>query len=261
MPLPDRCIITDLHPTECAHCRGEALPAGVVPHWQEREDRVDLPTTVVDVEALTIETLGVYVPGGGLLADLADIYGRLFGEAPALSRGRSTENSAGYAAYKDPRRAPVRIEVLDLIARIEREIPDLTRWVCDACEWIACVAAPDGQRTSGRGGPDTAVVAAFSTLAHYWPLLAEHAPDTADAINLRLHRLVTTGERLLGVVPPPALIDAACPACAEQSIIRVEDGRGNWSAVCTNREDRDPVSDKRRTWTEVEWEDAHRKSA
>lgn len=188
------------------------------------------------------------------VTELEDLYPRLFTVLPALSRGRSTENSTAYAGRPDPRRAPVRIEVHDLIADIETDLPDLARWVCDATGFYRCIGYP--LRAEGRRGSiKPEVVAAFDTLRHHWFDLEDFAPTMAAVIRDRCSRLVSKARRLIGETTAPVPVVTPCPECDAPTIFRVETEDGA-VAVCANPVCRDDLGHRRR-WTEIEWEDAH----
>lgn len=189
------------------------------------------------------------------VAELEDLYPRLFTVLPATSRGRTTENSAAYAARPDPRRAPVRVEVHDLISDIETDVPDLARWACSATGLVECLAAPVGSDAGRRGNLNPKVVAAFVTLRHHWFDLEDLAPTMASVVVERISRLVAQARRLIGETACPIPLASPCPSCDQPTIFRVETEQGV-IAVCSNPLDRDDSGNRLR-WTEIEWEDAH----
>lgn len=185
------------------------------------------------------------------LRELEDLYPRLVANLPATSAGRSNDNAAAYASAPDPRRAPLRVEVSDLIADIEDAVKTISGHVCSVLDAPACLIEP------GRvQGVDAETMAAFHTLAHYWFALEDAVPAMAVAAEERLHRLVAKAWLLLGeTLPPPAPLESLCPSCGLPTIFRVHTEHGAL-AVCSNPDDTDDLG-QRRSWTETEWEDAH----
>lgn len=185
------------------------------------------------------------------LLELSNLYPRLVAALPAESTGQSNDNAAGYAASTDPRRAPLRVEVSDLLAEIEETAKTICSHVCSVLDAPACLIEPGRRR-----GVDAETMAAFHTLGHYWPRLELAVPAMAAAAEDRLYRLVLRGQRLVGEAPPPpAALETRCPSCGLPSIFRVETPHGEVLAVCSNPED--AVEGGRRQWSETEWEDAH----
>ncbi len=186
------------------------------------------------------------------LSDLEDLYPRLV-QALLPSGGRSTENSSGFAKA-EKKRLPFRVEVHDLLARIETEVRELAVAVCDALGSIRCIAFPVG---SARGVPivDPRTLVAFATLDRYWHTFEEQMPEMAAEVDSRLARLAASARRMVGMSKAPVPLVTPCPSCGEPTIFRLETEDGS-IAVCGNPEDRDPF-DRRRQWTEVEWEEAN----
>lgn len=188
------------------------------------------------------------------VSELEDLYERLFGVLPAGSKGRSTENSTMYAPAPDPRRAPINVEVHDLIEDIETDLPDLARWVCSALSLVECVAAPWGSDRGRVGDVDPKTLAAFTTLRHHWFTLEDFAPTMAQVVTSRVRRLVAKARRLIGETACPIPVVTPCPVCEEPTVFRVDTEAGS-VAVCSN-----PVcrteSGERHRWDETAWEDA-----
>jgi hypothetical protein len=250
--MTDRCWKTDLPTGECAHCRGDDLP-GLPRDWTTTNP-TPLPRAVPAPEVPKPRGFGWYaVP---VLREIADAYPRLFEELPAGSKKPNpAENSVGFGSAPDPRKAPVRVEVHDLIAEIEREVPDLARWACQTMSLTACISAPVGSDFGRPDEYDPRVESALDTLDHYWGILGQHAPEMGDAIEDRLVRLLSKARRLLGESSAPVPLATPCPECREITVFRLETERGSL-AVCGNPVCRDEWGEKNQ-WTEVEWEDAH----
>lgn len=249
----DRCSKTDLPTNACSHCRGTDLPAGLTPDITET-DPAPKPRAVPYRESQPRRGLGWYaVP---VLREIADVYPRLVEDLPAGSKkGNPSENSAGFGSAPDPRRAPVRVEVHDLIAEIEREVPDLARWACQTMSLTACVVAPVDSDRGRLDELDPRVEAALDTLDHYWGMLGQYAPEMGDAIEDRLIRLVSRARRLMGETSAPVPLSSPCPECREHTVFRLETEQGA-IAVCGNPVCRTEMGEKNQ-WSEVEWEDAH----
>lgn len=246
-----RCTKTDLPTSQCAHCTGHRLPAGAEPAVTE-VNPFPLPRAVPVTEVPPEQPpIG---PRFGVLAELDDLYQRLFESLPAESRGRSTDNAAAYAASPDPRRAPVRVEVLDLIHRIEADVPEFARMVCEALAVVRCVAFP---HDSASGAPEVSprVLVSLDTLARHWGAFEEAMPEVAEGVTEALTRMVSSARRLLGQTSAPVPLATPCPACAMPTVFRIETERGQ-VAVCGNPGCRDELG-RARQWTETEWEDAH----
>lgn len=161
------------------------------------------------------------------ISELGDIYVRLFEELPALSRGPSNDNAAGYAAAPDPRRAPLRLEVSDLIADIET-------WVMEG-------------RTSGEVGEPKWRVREHMLTLRYW---YANDLDTAgrDRVREEVGPLLARGRRLLGDTLAPVPLVTPCPECGSRSVFRAETPQGLVAgcSACRGR------------WDEEEWQDARR---
>lgn len=178
------------------------------------------------------------------LRRIEDCYPRLVAALPATSAGRNTDNAAGYAPAPDPRRAPLRVEVSDLIAEIEDTVTTLASHVCSVLDLPSWSPNHPGR----RAGVDAGTMAALHTLGCHWRALEEALPGMAEAAENRLGVLVAKARRLLGEAPPPpAPLVSPCPTCGEPAIFRVETEAGVVAAcsACGGR------------WDEVEWEDAH----
>lgn len=189
------------------------------------------------------------------IAELEDLYPRLFTVLPAASKGRTTENSAAYAPKPDPRRAPVNVEVHDLIADIEADAVDLARWVCSALDLVECLAAPVDSDRGRTTEVNPRAMASLVTLRHHWFTLEDLAPTMASVVVDRARRLVAKARRLIGETAAPMPLVSPCPECREHTIFRV-DGEDGAVVVCANPACRDDLGHRRR-WDEIEWEDAH----
>lgn len=247
-----RCGDTDLPVDQCAHCRGVDLPADTPLDATETNPRPPAPARPVRETAPPRVTGFDHHPG--LLGTVGDQYVRLFESLAAESTGQSNDNAAAYSAKPDPRRAPVQIEVLDLIARIETDLPELARAVCDAMGLMRCLTFPR-DTDAGSTGPSPKVEAALATLARHWAAFEQTMPQTATGVTDHLARMAATARRLLGESKAPLPLVTPCPACKAPTIFRVETERGS-IAVCGNPMCRDQYGEQRQ-WTEVEWEDAH----
>jgi hypothetical protein len=186
------------------------------------------------------------------LTDLEDLYPRLV-DALLPTTSRRCENSAGFGK-PDPRRAPLRIEVHDLLDHFETDVREMAAAMCDALGSIRCLAHPIDS-DAGRPMYDPRVRAALATLRHHWTDFEERMPEMAAEVDARLRRLATRARRLVGLTRPPVPLLAACPNCGQPTIFRLETEDG-WVAVCVNPADVD-VYGARRRWSEIEWEDAH----
>ena len=185
------------------------------------------------------------------LSDLEDLYPRLI-QALVPSSSRSTENSAGFAK-SDPRRLPLRVEVHDLIARLETEVRELAAAMCDALCTIRCLAHPVD---SALGSPllDVRVLVAFATMRHYWRRFEDTMPEMAAEVDSRLARLCASARRMLGMTRAPVPLVTPCPSCGQPTIFRLETEAG-WIVVCGNHDDLDHYG-ARRQWDEYQWEEA-----
>lgn len=245
-----RCTKTDLPADQCAHCVGADLK--IEHDWTTTNPTPPPRAVPVDLDA---EPEQPFVLGGGSgpVTDLEDLYVRLHEQLPATSKGKSADNAAGYAQRPDPRRAPLRVEVLDLINRIESEIPDLATAVCDSLGVMRCVVFPaDSDR--GETGPSPRVLAAFDSLRRHWMGFDNTMPEMAAQVHRTLEALVRRGRRLTGQTSAPVPLATPCPSCGDPTVLQVETDDG-WVAVCINPEDRDEWGD-RRQWSETAWEDA-----
>lgn len=249
-----RCAKTDLPADQCAHCAGVTLPTGH--DWTTTNPQGPAPA------APYREPRPQPRPprGGGVrfLTELDDLYPRLFESLPADSRPKSNDNAAAYAGAPDPRKAPVRVEVLDLITRIEADVPECARIVAEAMGGFRCVAFP---HDSANGAPEVSprVDCALDTLAHHWRSFEAAMPEVAAAIEENVVRLIATARRLVGETMPPVPLASPCPECGSPTVFRIETERGQ-IAVCGNPVCRDECG-RAHQWTETEWEDAHPRRA
>ena len=193
------------------------------------------------------------------VAELEDLYPRLFTVLPAASKGRTTENSAAYAPKPDPRRAPVNVEVHDLISDIETDVVDLARWVCSTLHLVECLAAPQDSDRGRVTEVNPRALAAFATLRHHWFTLEDLAPTMASVVVDRARRLVAKARRLIGETAAPMPLVSPCPECRDYTIFRV-DGEDGAVVVCSSPVCRDEFG-RRHRWNEIEWEDAHSATA
>lgn len=182
------------------------------------------------------------------ITDLEDLYPRLVGSLSTGTAPKSNDNAAGYAATVDPRKAPVRLEVSDVVAEIETDVPMLTRYLCEATGLLECYP-PARDATRGRDWLDPRVMAGLHTLHHHWFTLEDHFPGFAEALEERLVRLATKARQIVGEAPRPAVpLVARCPECSASALFRVETAQG-MVAACSACKAR---------WTEAEWADVHR---
>lgn len=238
----NRCAKTDLIVTECAHCQGVDLPVGV--ERTSIDNPAVPPGRMIELSTPEPERHYYRTP---VLREVQDAYLRLADNLPAESRGKSNDNAAAYAPKASPVRPPLRVEVLDVMSRIEDDVPEFARVACDALGALRCVAFPhhsaEGVREWDR------VSAALGTLDHHWAEFEAAMPEWCDEVVRYLMGLVSTARRVMRETAAPVPLARPCPKCSLPTVFRVETGEGQ-IAACSN-----PECQTR--WTDIEWEDAH----
>lgn len=173
-------------------------------------------------------------------------YVELFSELTAGSNGAGSDQGP-VSGSKDTKRLPVRVEVHDLIHRIERKVRACDRYLDIATGSPRCLYPP---RMRKPGSPDPHVWFALGSIAGRLGLVSD---ETRRLVERNLDRVAVQAQRMTGKVDAPRSVSRTCPVCGRASVFRVESARAVLFVCCNSLCE---VDGKRRRWTEDEWENA-----